>query len=144
MTRVNATIVILAILILVLCVLCYVGEPLVKGRYVPEIGTLLNSIDKTSIGNKILNHYLDRITEDITYRIGPTKGLKSENMTPENKARIQFLLAERLFAALVALAGFIACAALFLINGGGYQLPFSKTKTAITVAMVILPVRLSG
>lgn len=138
MTRVNATIVILAILILVLCVLCYVGEPLVKGRYVPEIGTLLNSIDKTSIGNKILNHYLDRITEDITYRIGPTKGLKSENMTPENKARIQFLLAERLFAALVALAGFIACAALFLINGGGYQLPFSKTKTAITVAMVIL------
>jgi hypothetical protein len=133
MTRANATIAILAILILVLCVLCYVGKPLATSRYVPEMATLLNSIGGTSIGDKILNHYLNHIRDDVIHKVGPTKGL-----TLEDKVMLYFLLAGRLFAASVALAGFIACAALFLINGGGHQLPVSKTKTAITVAMVIL------
>ncbi|MGA2324553.1 MAG: hypothetical protein ABSG22_11995 [Sedimentisphaerales bacterium] len=133
MTRNNITIVILAILIVVLCVLCYIGRPLIKDQYVPEIGTLLNSIDRTKIGDKILNHYLNQIREDVIYRIGPTKGLKLED-----KERIYPMLAGRLFAALVALAGFIAGVALFLINSGGHQLSVSKTKTAIMVAMVIL------
>jgi hypothetical protein len=136
-TRNNITIAILAILIVVLCWLCYIGRPLIKDQYVPEIGTQLNSIYRTGIGDKILHHYLNRITDDITYRIGPTKGLTPDNITPENKERLQFMLAERLFAASVALAGFIACAALFLINGGGLQPSISKTKIAITIVMVI-------
>jgi len=136
-TRNNITIAILAILIVVLCWLCYIGGPLIKGQYVPEIKRLLHNINKTSIGGKILSHYLNRTTDDIDNRIGPTKGLTPDNVTPENKGRLQFMLAGRLFAASVALTGFIACAALFLINGGGHQLSVSKTKTAIMVAMVI-------
>lgn len=132
MTRNNITIAILAILIVVLCWLCYIGRPLIKGQYVPEIGTLLNSIDRTNIGDKILNHYLNRIMEDVIYKVGPTKGLKLED-----KERVYPLLIGRLFAALVALAGFIAGVALFLINSGGLQPSVSKTKTAITIVMVI-------
>ena len=39
---------------------------------------------------------------------------------------------------MVAFVGFIAGAALFLINGVGRQTSVSKTRVAITVAMVIL------
>jgi hypothetical protein len=110
-----------------------VGKPLITGQYVPEIETLLNSIDRSNVGDKVLNHYLNRIRDDVINKIGPTRGLM-----PEDKMRLHFLLAVRLFAASVALVGFIACAALFLINGGRHQLSVSKTKTVIAVAMVIV------
>jgi hypothetical protein len=132
-TRNNITIAILVVLILVLLCLCYLGRPLLEGRYVPEIETLLNNIDRTAVGDRILNHYLGRIKDDVIYRIGPTKGL-----TPEDKERLHLLLAGRLFAATVGLAGFIACAALFMINGIGCQGSVSKIRVAITVVLVIL------
>jgi len=133
MTRANITIAILAVLILVLSGLCYVGKPLVEGHYVPAMETVLKGIDETNIGDEILNHYLNRIKYDVKYKIGPTKEL-----TPKDKERMYFLLAGRLFAALVAMVGFIAGAALFLINGVGQQPSVSKRGVAITVVMVIL------
>jgi len=132
-TRNNITIAILAILIVVLCWLCYIGRPLIEGRYVPSMAKLLTSLDSTDVGDEILTHYLRRVESDTVYRIGPARGL-----TPENKEKVFFLILRRMFVALVALVGFITVAALFLINGVGRQTPVSKTRVAITVALIIL------
>jgi len=132
-TRNNITIAILAILIVVLCALCYVGKPLLENRYVPSMAKLLMSLDRTDIGDDILTHYLRRVESDVAYKIGPAMGLN-----PEEKEKVFLLILRRMFVALVALVGFITVMALFLINGGGRQTPVSKTRVVITVVMVIL------
>jgi len=132
-TRNNITIAILAILIVVLCWLCYIGRPLLENRYVPSMAKLLMSLDKTDIGDDILTHYLRRVESDVAYRIGPAMGLN-----PEEKEKVFLLILRRMFVALVGLVGFITVTALFFINGDGRQTPVSKTRVVITVAMVIL------
>ncbi|MCJ7728442.1 MAG: hypothetical protein MUO27_00945, partial [Sedimentisphaerales bacterium] len=132
MTRANITIAILAVLILVLCVLCYIGTPLITGRDVPAIGTFIRGLDKTHDGHKLLEHYLTKVNTLIKYRVGPYKDLKTEE-----QEKICTFMAGHLFAAVVALAGFIASVALFVINSSDQQPPVSRRKLAITVAMVI-------
>ena len=133
MTRNNITIAILAILILVLCWLCYIGRPLLEGRYVPSMAKLLMRLDSTDIGDEILTHYLRRVESDTVYRIGPARGL-----TPENKEKVFFLILRQMFVALVALVGFITVTALFFINGNGRQMPVSKIRVVITMVLVLL------
>jgi hypothetical protein len=133
MTRANITIAILAILILVLCVLSFIGAPLITGRNEPAIGTFIRELDKTNNGHKLLEHYLTKVNTLIKYRIGPYKNLK-----PEEQEKISTLMAGHLFVAVIALAGFLASAALFVINSRDQQPPVSRRKLAVTVAMVIL------
>ena len=132
MTRNNITIAILAILIVVLCALCYVGKPLFIGEFRPGMQPLIDGIGDTYFGDKIILHYLHRVENDIPYGIGPAYGL-----TPNTGDRTYLLLVGRLFAALVALTAFIASAVLFVINSG-QQSSVSKPKLALMVAMVIV------
>jgi hypothetical protein len=133
MTRANITIAILAILILVLCGLCYVGKPLVTGQYVPAMGTLVKNIGETRIGQKILTHYVKQLEFFVKLGLRPYNGLK-----PEEQEKIYPFLAKQLLAASVALLGFFASMALFVINSSRQQPPVSRIKLAIMVALVIL------
>ena len=132
MTRANVTIAILAVLILVLCTLCYKGKPLFSGQYVPEIGAVVKDISKTSIGQKIYAHYYEQLRYFATLEIGPYKGL-----TKQDNNKIDTFIVTSSFAGLVALAVFFVSAVLFVINIG-QQASISKSKIVITVAMVII------
>ena len=132
MTRANITIVILAVLILVLCGLCYVGRPLITGQYVPAMGTLVKNIDQTHTGHKIFKHYSLRQDNFVKYGVVPSKVV-----TAQDKEKVDTYLLASLFTGLVALAGFFASVALFAINSG-QQPAISKPKLVLTVAMVIL------
>jgi len=132
MTRANVTIAILAVLILVLCTLCYKGRPLFSGQYVPEIGAVVKDISKTSIGQKIYAQYYEQLRYFATLEIGPYKGL-----TKRDNNKIDTFIVTSSFASLVALAGFFVSAVLFVINIG-QQASISKSKIVITVAMVII------
>ena len=135
MTRTNITIAILATLIVVLCIFCYVGKPLFIGQYLPGMQTLIEGFGDSYIGDKIILHYLHRIENDIQYGIGPAYGL-----TPNSGEMTYLLLTGRLFAALVALTAFIASVVLFVVNSGGQQIEVSvsKVKIIVIVAMVIV------
>ncbi len=128
MTKANITIVILAVLILVLCGLCYVGKPLITGQYVPEMGAFVQYFSRTPIGQKILTHYSVKFELLVKLGMEPYEGLTIEDTEK---------ICASLFAGLVALVGFLASAALFVINSG-QQPSISKPRLIGTVAMVIL------
>lgn len=132
MTRANISIAILAILILVLCLLCYVGKPLIAGQYVPEMGTFVQNFSRTPIGQKIFIHYSRQLGILVYYGAEPYKGL-----TEQDKEKIDTFRMTCLFAGLVALVGVFASVALFVINSG-QQPSISKSRMVVTVAMVIL------
>jgi hypothetical protein len=132
MTRANITIAVLAVLILVLCTLCYKGKPLFSGQYVPEIGTVVKGVSKTSIGQKIYAHYYVQLRYFAILEIEPYKGL-----TDQDNNKIDTFIVKSLFAGLVALTGFFASVVLFVINSG-QQASISKSKIVITVTMVII------
>lgn len=132
MTRTNSTIAILATLIMVLGVFCYVGKPLITGKYVPAIGTLAKNIDESPTGREIIVHYIRQLHILVSYGAEPYKGL-----TKQDGEKITIFLMRCLFAGLVALVGVFACAALFIINSG-QQPSVSKSRMILTVAMVIL------
>ena len=79
MTRSNITIAILAVLILVLCVLCYVGKPLITGQYVPAMGTLVRNIEQTHTGQKIFKHYSKRMEKFVEFGALPPEVLTGQN-----------------------------------------------------------------
>jgi len=132
MTKANITIAILAILIVVLCGLCYVGKPIITDRYVPAMGTLAKNIEQTHTGHKIFKHYSKRQDNFVKYGVVPSKVI-----TAQDKEKVDTYLLESLFTGLVALAGFFASVALFVINSGE-QPAVSKSKVVVIVAMVIL------
>ncbi len=132
MARSSITIAILAVLILVLCVLCYVGKPIITDRYVPAMGTLVKDIEQTHAGQKIFKHYSKRLEQFVEFGALPPEVLAGQNEEKKN----MFLLAN-VFVGLIALAGFFASVALFAVNSGE-QPTVSKSKTVLIVAMVIL------
>jgi hypothetical protein len=132
MTRANITIAILAVLILVLCGLCYIGRPLITGQYVPAMGTLVKNIEQTHMGHKIFEHYSLRLDNFVKYGVVP-----SEVVTAQDQEKVDTYLLASLFTGLVALAGFFASVALFVINSGE-QPAISKPKLVLMVAMIIL------
>jgi hypothetical protein len=132
MTKANITISILAILILFLCGLCYVGKPIITGQYVPAIGALARNIEQTHTGHKIFKHYSKRLRDFVTFG-----ALPPEVLTGQNEEKKAAFLVANLFVGLVALAGFFASAALFVVNSG-VQPAISKSKVVLIVAMVIL------
>jgi hypothetical protein len=132
MTKANITIAVLAILIVVLCVLCYAGKPLITGQEdAPEIKALAKNIGETRIGQKIFTHYLYQLVYFCQLKVGPYDGIPLED-----KDKTGILMLTNLFAGLVALAGFFAGIILFVINSG-QQSSVSKPKLALMVAMVI-------
>ena len=132
MTRSNTTIAILAVLILILCGLCYVGKPMIMGQNVPAIGTLAHRISETSVGQRIFTHYIEQVLFFIQCHVGPYDGLSMV----EDKEKTDILILTNLFAGLIAIAGFAAGTALLIINSGR-QPAVSKFKMVLTLAMVI-------
>jgi hypothetical protein len=132
MTRANITIAILAVLVLVLCGFCYVGKPLITGQYVPEVKTLTQDISRNNIGGQVLTHYIVQLGFLINFGAEPYKGV-----TQADKEKISMFLMSCLFAGVVAIAGAVASAALFVVNLG-QQPPISKTRMVATVVMVVL------
>jgi hypothetical protein len=132
-TRTNITIAVLAILIAVLGVFCYVGKPLLTDQKTHVIVTegLVIDLDGTNTGQTITNNYFIRILQFAEKKFGPYDGLE-----PDNIEQISTFLAAGLFVSTV-LVGFIASLALFVINDG-QQTSVSKVKLVLTVSMVIL------
>ena len=133
MTKANATIVVLVILTLTLCSLCYVGKPVIMHKYTPAMRTFITRFSNTYIGEKIAQHYYWRIVEDIPMGIGAT----SDIATIGNREVI-FLVTDRLFTALLAIVGFIGSVILFAINSRERMVNISRSKIAVSVAMVVI------
>jgi hypothetical protein len=96
------------------------------------MGTLVKNIDETRTGHKILKHYSKRLGDFVTFG-----ALPPEVLTGQDKEKTDAFLMTNLFIGLIALTGFFASAALFVINSG-QQATISKPKLVLTVAMVIL------
>jgi hypothetical protein len=133
MTRTSLNILILTVLILVLCVCCFVGRPLITCKYVPEMNRIAEKLNSTYLGNKIVSHYLERP------EISVSRGIASaEGITADDNGKKRFLLCGRLYAAVISLTAFIASIALFVVNSGTQQPSVSKARTAVIIALVVI------
>ena len=133
MTRINATIVVLAILMLTVLVLTYIGSNLISHRFTEGMHKFIDNFGSSKVGKEILLHYLHRIKKDVPYKIG-----YAAELTSDTSPQMYFHLASRLFIALLSLVGFIGSFLLFTINSGQQQANVSKPKIFAVVGMTVI------
>lgn len=134
MTRVNSTIIVLSISLLILCVVCFSLKPLVTGTYDEEVVKLLHSISKTKIGQKLIEHHSEQFKINAKWKVGPYKDIK-----PDELDKKDFAVAGFIFASLTALFVSLVSLVLFIINGTKKAGPtISKRTLLFTLLLVIL------
>ncbi|MBN1391308.1 MAG: hypothetical protein JW947_00725 [Sedimentisphaerales bacterium] len=128
MTRVNITIVILVILTAALCVLCYAGKPIFTRQYTPEMRAFVEKFGSFPLGQKIIVHYCPKLKAVRNLQLDPYKELENKDIRH---------ICVSFFDSFIALLGFIAAIALFVLNSGT-QPNVSKLKIIVIITMIII------
>jgi len=134
MTRARATVLVLIIFVLLLGVLLLAGMPLMTSGQSPAAIKLMQDINESYLGKKLMDHYFGQVAYLSGLRVGPYK-----DVAPEQLDKIYMFLALSVFAALTALVGSAAAGILFVVNGIAEREPaFTRRQSLATLALVIL------
>lgn len=134
MTRINSTIIVLAISLLVLCAVCFSMRPLVTGTYDEGVVKIFHSLSKTEMGRKLIEHYSEQFKINAKWEVGPYKDIK-----PDESDKKDFYVAGFMFASLTALFFSLVSLVLFIINSSKKaEQPISRRTIFFTLLLIIL------